>query len=123
MQNVSSRLQTVYGEPAKPNHGMLGIQSPKVISPVLLIFLCVYREGAHRIQVIAAAKKKLSDLMTAAEASIFELPSGPFETRRHQEFGSRVPPKGRRDDEEFNKSVSFSTGFYDVMFNLSISLT
>ena len=108
MQNVSSRLQAVYGEPDKPNHGMLRYKS----SPVLLMFLCVYWEGAHRIEVIAAAKKKMSDLMTAAEASIFDLPSGPFETRRHREFGLRVPPKGRREDEEFNKSVSFTTSFY-----------
>ena len=86
---------------------------PSKSSPtVLLISLCVYWEGVHRIHVMAAAKKKLSDLMTAAEASIFELPSGPFETRRHREFGLRVPPKGRREDEEFNKSVSFTTSFY-----------
>ena len=32
MQNVSSRLQAVYGEPDKPNHGMLGIRSLEVIS-------------------------------------------------------------------------------------------
>ena len=106
MQNVSSRLQAVYGEPAKPNHGMLGYKA----SPILLISLSVYREGVHRIEVIAAAKKKLSDLMTVAEASIFELPSGPFEARRHREFGSRVARKGRherQEDDEFNKSVSF----------------
>jgi hypothetical protein len=87
-----------------------------------LILLCLW-EGVHRIQVIAAAKKKLSDLMTAAEASIFELPPGPFDTRHHPEIGSRVPPKGRRLDEEFNKSASFTTSFYYVMFSLSIILT
>ncbi|EDR10285.1 uncharacterized protein LACBIDRAFT_325220 [Laccaria bicolor S238N-H82] len=96
MQNVSSRLQAVYGEPDKPDHES---------STVLLMFTCVVRQGVHRIQIIAAAKKKLSDLMTAAEASIFEVPPVLSEKRRHREIGSRVPPKGRRrgSDEEFNK--------------------
>ena len=59
--------------------------------------------------------------MTAAEANIFEPPPVPSETRRHPEIGSRVPPKGRRLDEEFNKSVSFTTSFYDVMFSILLT--